>query len=240
VTPFRAATLGCAEYRCVVQRRVIWVIGGWFVAAALLAAVATAGPVHLWHAPRPSADTGGASSAANGPAPPFHTGGISVHVPAWIGTVIEILALAAIVAVLAVLWRNRAVLPWNRRDRLRPPPMPPDVEATIAEDAPAQRAALRHGDARNAIVACWLRLEAAVEAAGVERRDSDTSTDLVVRVLRERAVDAQALDTLAALFREARFSSHTMDEAQREAALEALDRIHASMGVRLETAEAPG
>jgi hypothetical protein len=59
-------------------------------------------------------------------------------------------------------------------------------------------------------------------------------------VLGERAVDAPALETLAALFREARFSSHMMDEGHREAALDALDRIHASLGVRLETAGTPG
>jgi hypothetical protein len=221
------------------NRRVTWVIGGWCVAAVLLAAVATAGPVHLGHAPHPSTYTGGASDLHGAPAP-FYAPGVDVHVPVWVGIAIEILALAAIVGVIALMWRHRSRLPWNRRDRIRALPIPPDVETTIAEDAQTQRDVLRHGDARNGIVACWLRLEAAVEAAGVDRRDSDTSTDLTLRVLGERAVDPAALQSLAALFREARFSSHTMHEGQREAALDALARIHASLGVRLETVGAPG
>ena len=242
------ATLWVAQYRCLTQRRVIWVIGGWCVVAALLAAVATAGPVHLWHAPPPSKspDETSITPAASPPvvtvAPLSPEGG--GHAADWVGIVLEIIAaaviLGAVIAGVLAVRRRRPRITWRRRQRIRPQSVLPDVETTIAEDAPVQRDLLRHGDVRNAIVACWLRLEAAVEAAGVARRASDTSTDLVTRVLGEHAVDAPALRTLAALFREARFSSHTMGEGQREAALDALDRIHASLGGRLEPVGRPG
>ena len=231
------------------NRRVVWVIGGWCVAAVLLAAVATAGPVHLWHAPRLSAgDTTTSVPVATAPAEttPPPTPASPGHVPGWIATAIEIIAIAVfvslIVAVLRSLWGGRRGIGWRwrRRERIPPDSILPDVETTIADDASAQREVLEYGDVRDAIVACWLRLEAAVEAAGVARRASDTSTDLVTRVLGEHAVDASALQTLAALFREARFSSHTMREGQRETALAALARIHASLGVRREAVGSRG
>jgi hypothetical protein len=237
------ATRWIAQYGCHMQRRVIWVIGGWCVAVVLLAAVATAGPVHLWHDPRPTAisgDTSGTPVTAPTDTLPQLSRARAGHAPDWVGIAIEIMVAVVIAALIAMTWRHRTRIPWHRRERIRLESVPPDVETAVAEDARAQRDALEYGDVRNAIVACWLRLEAAVEAAGVVRQASDTSTDLATRVLGERAVDAPALETLAALFREARFSSHMMDEGHREAALDALDRIHASLGVRLETAGTPG
>jgi hypothetical protein len=225
------------------QRRVIWVLGGWCVAAVLLAAVATAGPVHLWHAP-PSSQVADETSLAPAEAPTDTVAPLTPesgrHAADWVGIVLEIVAAAVIVGVVAVLWRQRPRIRWRRRERVRRAAVLPDVETTIGDDARAQREVLRHGDVRNAIVACWLRLEAAVEAAGVARHASDTSTELATRVLGEHAVDPRALQTLAALFREARFSSHTMGEGQRDAALDALARIHASLGVRRETVGTPG
>src|SRR5207342_2377557 len=99
--PFRAATRGRAQYRCAMNPRVVWVIGGWCVAAVLLAAVATAGPVHLWHAPRPSAaDTTTSVPVATAPAEttPPPTLASPGHVPGWIATAIEIIAIAVFVS----------------------------------------------------------------------------------------------------------------------------------------------
>ncbi len=90
-----------------------------------------------------------------------------------------------------------------------------DVASSITADAAAQRAALLHGAPRNAIVECWLRLEAAVVEAGVHRDPADTSAELTERVLASHHVDPAALAHLAALYREARFSDHPMDEDDR-------------------------
>ena len=82
---------------------------------------------------------------------------------------------------------------------------------------------------RNAIVECWLRLEAAVIAAGVERAPSDTSAELTERVLASCQVDGAAISTLAALYREARFSEHPMGEESRRSAIDALGVVHHSL-----------
>lgn len=137
---------------------------------------------------------------------------------------------AAVVAVYA--WRNRPRFRWRRRRRVPDFEPLPDVGAAVTADAAAQRAALSGGTPRNAIVACWLRLEAAVDDAGLHRRAADTSTELVERVLAEWLVDDHALHDLAELYREARFSDHDLGEDRRQAAITALDAVHAGLRQR--------
>jgi hypothetical protein len=142
-------------------------------------------------------------------------------------------AILAIGAVLVgvFLWRHRPSFAWRRRRRPDTDDLDvlADVTTTVIADAADQHAALRRGRPRNAIVECWARLEAAVLAAGVERSPADTSSELTERVLAEHAVDRDAIGRLAALYREARFSTHDMDEHDRQAAIEALDEVHAGL-----------
>jgi len=152
----------------------------------------------------------------------------------WIDTVARfllwtVLAIAATLAI-AKLWRDRPSFGWRRRGP-RPEPFDvlPDAATTITDDAERQRAVLGTGRPRDAIVACWLRVETAVVAAGVERRPSDTSTELVERVLGEYRLDADAIGSLAGLYREARFSDHEMSEDARASAISALDEVHAGL-----------
>ena len=138
-------------------------------------------------------------------------------------------AVAAVLLLLNV-WRHRPQPQWRRLRRRRRRSVQfevlDDVAAVINADADAQRAALQRGSPRNAIVECWLRLEAAVVAAGVPRDPADTSTELTVRVLATHHVDPVAIARLAALYREARFSDHPMGEDARRAAIDALDDVH--------------
>lgn len=167
--------------------------------------------------------------------PPAATPG-RIEVP-WIIRAVLTALLWAGVAVLAVLvvlsaWRNR---PKFRLPRFRRRPSDDfevldELTAVMAADAAEQRAALVRGSPRNAIVECWMRLEGAVVDAGMERRASDTSAELTVRVLARRDVDSSAISTLASLYREARFSEHVMTEASRREAIDALDRVHAGLG----------
>ncbi len=123
-------------------------------------------------------------------------------------------------------WRRRPKFDWNRD---APPDdfvVLDDLADGIIADASTQRSLLRTGTARNAIVECWLRLEDAVAAAGIEPDPALTSAELTTRVLGRFDVDTDAIERLAALYREARFSTHRLDERQREAAVEALDAIH--------------
>jgi hypothetical protein len=137
-----------------------------------------------------------------------------VQIPPWIGAVFEAILLTAAVAALVYLavlaWRRRPRLRWRRRRVRGDLDVVPDLAAAVAADADEQRAALRRGTPRNAIVECWLRLERAVEEAGFVRRPSDTSTELTERVLADSLVDRRALRRLAALYREARFSDHRL------------------------------
>jgi len=145
--------------------------------------------------------------------------------------VVGVLLLAALVA----LFWSRVALSVRRRRRSvasEGPGVPlPDVGEAVREDAEEQHAALHAGAPRNAIVACWVRLEDAVVSAGLTVRGSETSTELTQRVLATYLVDDAALVRLAALYREARFSRHDITEAMRVEAVEALEDLHDGLAI---------
>ena len=183
----------------------------------------------------PAEDTGAATqAAAEDPAEDAEetqtTGLAKVW---WVLGGIALTLLLAVVVVLAI----RA----NRRRRHAAPPESareaPDRALLTDRRAARQARMVREGSPREAIIATWLDLERLVAAAGVPRRPSETSSELVVRVLDDREVPAAALTDLAALFREARFSTHEPTEALRERAAGDLDAVHAALGARGRGAE---
>lgn len=117
-------------------------------------------------------------------------------------------------------------------------------EVVDAIDAGLTELSDADADPRRAVIACWVRLERAAVAAGTPHFSSDSSTDLVARLLRERAVDPAALEGLASVYREARFATHhPVTERTRRAARDALRRVRADLGQRVEdldAASAPG
>jgi hypothetical protein len=126
-------------------------------------------------------------------------------------------------------------------DRRRPP-APVDVDFDVLDDpeplaeeiradAADQLALLLGGTPRNAIVACWDRFEEHAERARVARRPWETSSEFTLRLLERVSADPASVSRLEALYREARFSGHEIDEPRRTAAVEALEAIHASLGV---------
>ena len=88
---------------------------------------------------------------------------------------------------------------------------------------------LASGTPANAVVAAWVALEEAVHSAGITDDRSRTSAELVTSVLRRFDVDADALDRLGALYREARFSRHEIGEDLRSQARAALQRVQADL-----------
>lgn len=156
-----------------------------------------------------------------------------------VSPIFELIARALFIACLVLAVGLTAWFVWRHRPRfrLRRPRRPvsidfdvlDDAAAAITADADAQHAALRRGAPRNAIVECWLRLEAAVVGAGVRRNPADTSTELTERVLASYDVDPEAIRRLANLYREARFSDHAMSEHSRREAIDALDLVHAGL-----------
>ena len=89
------------------------------------------------------------------------------------------------------------------------------VEA-ITGDAAEQDGLLRDGDPRNAIVAAWLRFEAQGDSVGLGRRSWETSSEYAIRILDLVSADSGAVNRLAGLYREARFSDHPITEVHRQ------------------------
>ncbi|KAA1425605.1 DUF4129 domain-containing protein [Nocardioides antri] len=86
------------------------------------------------------------------------------------------------------------------------------------------------GSPRNAIVATWVRLEQAVESEHFPHRPAETPSELVERALASYHLDAEAIERLAALYREARFSRHPVTEEHRAEAAACLRRLLATLG----------
>jgi Domain of unknown function (DUF4129) len=211
------------------------------LALVLMVWAATTGPVrmlgtaarHSTSAPSRLPPSATPHPGRGSPAPTYRD--LTAHVQpvvdlSWLGQLIGYTAVLAacygVFLVLRSLWRNR----W------RPPEKRPDVGfevlpdqavlESLHDDAQAQLAALDRGGPRDSIVACWLRLEEIVADSGVPARPSETSTELVTRVLHELDLDPRPVATLASLYREARFSEHPMGEASRQQARSALHRLH--------------
>ncbi|MCU1394306.1 MAG: hypothetical protein JWM34_2734 [Ilumatobacteraceae bacterium] len=201
--------------------------------ALVLVSVATGGEVRLWHA---APDSGGYDNAtsvtqplATFPTTPPKGQESSSELPGWIIVVLQVLVVVGALAIAAWLvvaaWINRPH--WtSRRVGRKDFDVMPDVASSISDDAAEQRAALMRGSPRNAIVECWLRLEGVVASAGLPRDPAHTSSEFTEQVLGAYSVDPAAIASLAALYREARFSTHVMDEQDRAVAVAALDRLH--------------
>jgi hypothetical protein len=148
-------------------------------------------------------------------------------------TTLQVAVLALVALAVAHLlrraWQNRPRLRWRRQAPTADFTILDDVAEAVVADAEAQQTALRTGAPRNAIVECWLRLESIVEDAGVEHDPALTAAEFTTTVLARFDVDATAASRLASLYREARFSSHTMNETHRQTAIASLDTIHAEL-----------
>ena len=135
-----------------------------------------------------------------------------------LGAVAAVLAVA--VLVVAALWlrhrRRAGAAP--RGQAAAPSPLAAAVAAgTAALGATA--------GAREAIIACYAAMEASLATAGSPRRAADTPEELLNRAEGDGIIRTPAARRLTALFREARFSPHRLADAQRRAAMAALDDI---------------
>jgi hypothetical protein len=209
--------------------------------AVLLVSVATAGEVHLWHAgpagsPEPQTPVPTTSPPATVPLPAERSS--SDELPAWIAVVVQVIAVLCLIGLAVVVirtaWRHRPSLAWRKRAVATDFEVLPDIAESMSADAAEQRAALLRGSPRNAIVECWLRLESVVADAGLQRDPAATPTEFTERVMASYAVDPTAIRALSALYREARFSTHVMGEAERTTAVAALDALHEGFRRRLE------
>ncbi|MEV6583632.1 DUF4129 domain-containing protein [Streptomyces sp. NPDC051582] len=149
------------------------------------------------------------------------------------------IALLVVVVVIAglYLWRHLT----------RPPT--PDSPATYATLDDAQerlahavdsgrRALLDRTDARAAVIACYAAMEESLADSGVIRRVSDSPQDLLERAAAGGLAAGTAAIALTALFREARYSTHSMDDGHRDRAAAALAEIAGGLRSRTSGPEA--
>jgi Domain of unknown function (DUF4129) len=138
-----------------------------------------------------------------------------------------LLVLLLLAGVAASIW-------WARRLR---PPLPARDDALIVEESEDLREAVESGrsalrtvdDARAAIIACYLAMEQSLAERGTARGVADTPDELLARARASGIVRGAAAGRLTALFYEARFSSHPLGPAQRDAAERALDELAAAL-----------
>jgi len=158
----------------------------------------------------------------------------------WLGT-------AVVLAIVA--WVVYLVLSWFRR---HPPPRPPEAPddagieldgavfgpGTVLPDLPSLRAGVVEAEAAlrrfarpvDAVIAAWVRLEAAAARSGVVRDPASTPTEFTVRVLDTAPVDPQATRTLLDLYLRARFGSERMTADDVAAAVGALTVLALGLG----------
>lgn len=160
------------------------------------------------------------------------TGGL----PDWIGTaavtVLVIAGLAVVALAVFAILRDQSRRRARRRGRrvAQRPESRTQEDLVAALDAGLEELSDADRDPRRAVIACWVRLEQAAAAAGTARHPGDSPTDLVGRLLAEQQVDASVLAALAAVYREARYATHAVDDRMRAQARSALEQLRADLG----------
>jgi hypothetical protein len=209
---------------------------------------ARSGPERIFAGPLHDPSVRGVNPSYTPPTLPSVSGGRPGHGLLHNNPIFEFIAwLIRVAFVLLVLWLLylgiRRLMEWFRDLRDRPKRVgPADVDfdvlddpdplvEEIRKDADEQFELLFGGQPRNAIVACWDRFEEQAERVNASRKPWETSSEFTLRLLDDVAADAGAVARLEALYREARFSDHEIDEPRREAAVAALRAIHASLGI---------
>lgn len=137
---------------------------------------------------------------------------------------VVIVAVVAFVVVRAVVRRLR-LDPVTPKDSVEAPVLPDVLVAGVR----ASEAQLDRGTSSEAVINAWLTLERTALEVGLDDDVSRTPTELVSAVLDEYDIDRPSIERLAAIYREARFSVHPIGEEHREAAREALRRVHADL-----------
>ena len=166
------------------------------------------------------------------PPRPAAGGGSGLNVP--VGPILYALLIVALLGVLVLsIWLARRI-----RQAALPGAVPDDLSedpGELLEAVASGRAAMADlDDARAAIIACYAAMEAHLASRGAARGAADTPDELLGRaidqgIVRGRAGPDGAARRLTVLFYEARFSTHELGPATRDAAISALDDLTAEL-----------
>lgn len=162
------------------------------------------------------------STPRRGPANPADGNHFVTTTVVWTMRLLLVLIVAAVLFVVI-----RAIARAMRRD---PVTVKEEVRAGVLPDVFAAglrdiEAELDQGTSSEAVINAWLTLERTASTIGIDDDVSRTPTELVAEVLGGFNVDPAAIERLATLYREARFSEHPIGEEQREAARQALQTV---------------
>jgi hypothetical protein len=199
--------------------------------------------VHFFHGnappPRPHTDQGplfpNQTAAPSGSPATQHGAALSTVPVVGVSLIVVLLVVGGVLAIVARKRRQR-VDAIDDEGAARGA-----VYAAADAGADAMRDVL---DPRAAIIACYAAMERVLAEAGVRRLVAETPGDLLGRAI-EMDIAPDAARSLTALFLEARYSTHPMNEADREAARAALMQLRtpeaaASAGESLPSAAPSG
>jgi Domain of unknown function (DUF4129) len=196
-----------------------WLLGAGLITVAVI--LITDLHLHFLGKPPPSKLSAPLTGKLKKPTlPPQSGGGSTLHIP-WAPILYGLLVVALVAAVAISIW-------WSSRLRRPAPPLViEDVGAEeLREAVESGRAALAEiGDARAAIIACYVAMERSLADRGTSRTMADTPDELLARAVGAGTVRGPAASRLTALFYEARFSTHPVAARQRAAASAALDEL---------------
>ena len=109
----------------------------------------------------------------------------------------------------------------------------PNVGRSKGELARAVRTAIADlesgGDFRTAVLRCYRSMVLLFETRGLRSNPSQTAREYEADALHAIGVSREGIDDLTSLFEEARYSHHTIGEAQRDAALGSLREIRTQL-----------
>ena len=148
--------------------------------------------------------------------------------PIQLGSVlIALLVIGVVVLLVLVVIAARRYLHWHLTPALELVSAlePIAEEAALSAAVSAGRLALQGEDVRAAVIACYAAMEDSLAESGLGRNASDSPADLLRRADDAGLLVGLAPQQLAALFREARYSSHAMTQVELDQARQALDDI---------------
>ena len=146
------------------------------------------------------------------------------------GVVPLIVAGVALAAMIAIVVAQLAA---DRRRR-RPPKTPAERLVELLDDTLEDLE--REPDPRRAVIGAWARMEAGLAAAGLPRHPSEAPFEYAGRVLESALARPDSVHRLTGLFERAKFSHHTIGQADRDQAIAALRAVRQELAEAVERA----
>jgi hypothetical protein len=193
----------------------------WQQLASLLLPVALLAAVLLWWSKHPLSPLGGTSGS---PEKPLHSTPLPPPAPPQSASPI-LLLVAVLIGILAAVLVALVVVMRARARRGIPVQLPDEAPRAVAAVDAAIEVLGSERDPRRAVIAAYATMERLLGAAGSPRRAADSPTEHLERSLVLLGAGRSAARRLTELFERARFSAQVIDEAVRQAALEALAAV---------------